>query len=108
MLPQFQTRYVMAFGFFVLGCRRCSPAADAGCSISGRWRCSERSRRSGWRSCSCPTARWPTRTLPRSLNADATALYSMFRNIAGSIGIAVVTALGAERLQVHRAYWRAI
>ena len=28
-------------------------------------------------------------TLPRSLNADATALYSMFRNISGSIGIAV-------------------
>ncbi|HEY2131889.1 MAG TPA: EmrB/QacA family drug resistance transporter, partial [Acetobacteraceae bacterium] len=43
-------------------------------------------------------------TLPRSLNADAAALYSMFRNIAGSIGIAVITAIGAERLQVHRAY----
>ena len=43
-------------------------------------------------------------TLPRSLNADATALYSMFRNISGSIGIAVITALGAERLQAHRAY----
>ena len=28
----------------------------------------------------------------------------MFRNIAGSIGIAVVTAIGAERLQAHRAY----
>ena len=34
-------------------------------------------------------------TLPRSLNADATALYSMFRNIFGSIGIAVITALGS-------------
>ena len=43
-------------------------------------------------------------TLPRSLNADATALYSMFRNISGSVGIAVVTAMGAERLQAHRAY----
>ncbi len=43
-------------------------------------------------------------TLPRSLNADATALYSMFRNISGSIGIAVITAVGAERQQAHRAY----
>ena len=43
-------------------------------------------------------------TLPRALNADATALYSMFRNIAGSIGIAVVTSLAANRLQTHRAY----
>ena len=38
------------------------------------------------------------------MNADATALYSMFRNIAGSIGIAVVTSLTANRLQTHRAY----
>jgi DHA2 family multidrug resistance protein len=43
-------------------------------------------------------------SLPRSLNADATALYSMFRNISGSVGIAVITALGAERQQAHRAY----
>lgn len=43
-------------------------------------------------------------SLPRSLNADATALYSMFRNISGSIGIAVITAVGAERQQAHRAY----
>ena len=43
-------------------------------------------------------------TLPRSLNADATALYSMFRNICGSVGIAVATAIVASRLQVHRAY----
>jgi DHA2 family multidrug resistance protein len=43
-------------------------------------------------------------SLPRSLNADATALYSMFRNISGSIGIAIITAIGAERGQEHRAY----
>jgi DHA2 family multidrug resistance protein len=43
-------------------------------------------------------------SLPRSLNADATALYSMFRNISGSVGIAVITALGAQRQQAHRAY----
>jgi DHA2 family multidrug resistance protein len=28
----------------------------------------------------------------------------MFRNIFGSIGIAVITAVGAERQQAHRAY----
>ena len=28
----------------------------------------------------------------------------MFRNISGSVGIAVITAMGAERLQAHRAY----
>jgi DHA2 family multidrug resistance protein len=28
----------------------------------------------------------------------------MFRNISGSVGIAVITAVGAERQQAHRAY----
>lgn len=43
-------------------------------------------------------------TLPRALSPDATALYSMFRNIAGSVGISVATAITANRLQLHHAY----
>jgi DHA2 family multidrug resistance protein len=43
-------------------------------------------------------------TLPRSLTADATALYAMFRNIAGSAGIALVAALVTQHSQMHRAY----
>jgi MFS transporter, DHA2 family, multidrug resistance protein len=43
-------------------------------------------------------------SLPRSLNADAAALYAMFRNIAGSIGISAAAAITAHRLQVHRAH----
>ncbi len=43
-------------------------------------------------------------TLPRELNGDATALYSMFRNVAGSIGIAASTALIQQRAQVHQSY----
>jgi DHA2 family multidrug resistance protein len=42
--------------------------------------------------------------LPRSLNTDAAALYSMFRNIVGSVGIALATAMSDRRLQVHRAH----
>jgi DHA2 family multidrug resistance protein len=43
-------------------------------------------------------------TLPKELNGDASALYVMLRNIAGSIGIALATAMVAQRTQVRRAY----
>ena len=43
-------------------------------------------------------------TLPRELNGDAAALYTMFRNVSGSIGISVATALITSRTQVREAY----
>lgn len=43
-------------------------------------------------------------TLPRELNADATALFVMFRNVFGSIGIAVASSMIIQRLQVHQSY----
>ncbi|MGA2552888.1 MAG: DHA2 family efflux MFS transporter permease subunit [Burkholderiaceae bacterium] len=43
-------------------------------------------------------------TLPKELSADAAALYTMFRNVSGSIGISLATACVTERLQVRQAY----
>jgi DHA2 family multidrug resistance protein len=43
-------------------------------------------------------------TLPRELNGDATALYAMFRNVFGSIGISLASAMIIERSQVHQSY----
>jgi DHA2 family multidrug resistance protein len=43
-------------------------------------------------------------TIPRSLQGDGAALFTMFRNIAGSVGISVSTALITTRSQVHMAY----
>ena len=43
-------------------------------------------------------------TLPKEQNGDAAALYTMFRNVAGSIGISVATALVTERTQVRTAH----
>jgi DHA2 family multidrug resistance protein len=43
-------------------------------------------------------------TLPRELNGDAAALYTMFRNVVGSVGISVATALITTRTQVREAY----
>ena len=43
-------------------------------------------------------------TLPKELNSDAAALYTMFRNVSGSIGISLSTAEVTERTQIRSAY----
>ena len=43
-------------------------------------------------------------TLPAAQRGDAVALQVMFRNLAGSIGIAIAAALVTTRSQVHMAY----
>ena len=43
-------------------------------------------------------------TMPRSQSSDGAALYTMFRNVAGSIGISVVTALVSNAQQGHMFY----
>ena len=43
-------------------------------------------------------------TVPRELNGDATALFTMSRNVFGGIGISVSTALVTEHLQVRQSY----
>jgi MFS transporter, DHA2 family, multidrug resistance protein len=104
VLPNVQTRYVIAFGFFVLGCsaafaNHLTPQLDFWTLAMFR-----AFQTVGLAFLFVPNSTLSYSTLPRSLNADAAALYSMFRNISGSIGIAVITALGTEREQVHRAY----
>ncbi|MEK6421792.1 MAG: DHA2 family efflux MFS transporter permease subunit [Burkholderia gladioli] len=43
-------------------------------------------------------------TIPQRLNDDASALFTMFRNVAGSIGISVSTAMIRERAQARMAH----
>ena len=43
-------------------------------------------------------------TLPRELNGDGAALFAMFRNVFGSIGISLSTAQITQRSQVHQTY----
>ena len=43
-------------------------------------------------------------TLPKELNGDAAALYTMFRNVAGSIGISLSTAEITQRTQIRTAH----
>jgi DHA2 family multidrug resistance protein len=43
-------------------------------------------------------------TVPAELNGDATALFSMARNVFGGIGISISTALVTEHLQIRQAH----
>jgi MFS transporter, DHA2 family, multidrug resistance protein len=104
VLPNVQTRFVIAFGFLALGfsslfAAHLTPQMDFWTLALFR-----AFQTFGLAFLFVPNSTLSYSSLPRTLNADATALYSMFRNISGSIGIAVVTAIGANRLQTHRAY----
>lgn len=44
------------------------------------------------------------RTLPAHLNGDATSLFTMLRNLGGSIGISLATSLVTTRSQAWQAY----
>jgi DHA2 family multidrug resistance protein len=43
-------------------------------------------------------------SLPKSFSSDAAALFTMFRNVSGSIGISLCTALVTERTQARQAH----
>ena len=51
-----------------------------------------------------PTSTISYSTMPRALNGDASSLYVMLRNVAGSIGISLATAGVTQRSQVRQAY----
>jgi MFS transporter, DHA2 family, multidrug resistance protein len=103
-LPNFQTRHLLAFGFLVLGlsgwyAARLTPQIDFWTLASFR-----AMQTVGLAFLFVPNSTLSYSTLPRRFNADAAALYSMFRNIAGSIGISVTIALAQQQGQVQRAY----
>ncbi|MBN9563808.1 MAG: DHA2 family efflux MFS transporter permease subunit [Alphaproteobacteria bacterium] len=104
LLPHVQTRYIIAFGFFSLGCallyaHRLTPNIDFFTLATIR-----AAQTFGLAFLFVPNSTITYSTLPKELNADASALYTMLRNIAGSVGISLSTAMVAEQTQVHRAY----
>jgi DHA2 family multidrug resistance protein len=102
-LPNFQTRHLLAFGFVVLAgaswwAHRLTPQIDSASLAAFRAIQSV-----ALAFLFVPNSTLAYSTLPRRLNADAAALYSMFRNIAGSGGIAITVALVEQRRQAEQA-----
>ncbi|TPG64957.1 DHA2 family efflux MFS transporter permease subunit [Ewingella americana] len=104
LMPIVQTRLIIAFGFFLLAASfiysgSLTPNVDFATLVMYR---SAQSLGLGFLFVPLTTIAFVT--IPQRLNADAAALFTMFRNVAGSIGISLSTAGVTERTQAHSAH----
>jgi len=103
MLPYIQTRFIIAFGFFALGCslmyaRTLTPDIDFTTLALMR-----AAQTFGLAFLFVPNSTITYSTLPRELNGDGSSLYVMLRNVSGSIGISLSTAMVTQRAQEEQA-----
>ena len=104
LMPLIQTRLIIAFGYFILGCAYMYAhglTPDPTFETLGLMRATQTC---GLAFLFVPISTITYATTPRSLNADASSLYVMLRNVAGSIGISLATAGITERTQAHQVY----
>jgi DHA2 family multidrug resistance protein len=99
-----QTRFIIAAGFFIMGLAFLFSSTLA-LNIDFKTLVLMRAAQTaGLAFLFVPISTITFSTLPRELNGDATALFAMIRNIFGSIGISVASAMVIERTQVHQSY----
>jgi MFS transporter, DHA2 family, multidrug resistance protein len=100
-----QTRYVIAFGFLVLGFGLVSTSTIITPDVDFRTLMMMRTLQSaGLGFLLVPINTVAFLTLPRELNNDGAALFAVFRNVFGSIAISLATAAITKRTQIHQAY----
>jgi DHA2 family multidrug resistance protein len=104
ILPRVQTRFVVTVGFLVLGgsmlySRMLAPDIDFRHLMYMRM-----AQSLGIGFLFVPLSILAYSTLPHDLQQDATALFTMFRNVLGSVGISVTTAMITSRTQTQMAY----
>ena len=98
------TKYIVAFGFVVIGAGLAYSmllAPDIDYATLAKMRAAQSI---GIALLFVPISTLSYATLPKTLNGDAAALYTMFRNVSGSIGISLATAMVTERTQVRTAH----
>jgi len=103
LLPIVPTRAIIAFGFFLLGCaflysHDLTSYIDFSTLVKMRI-----FQTIGVGFLFVPISATAYLTLPKALNGDAAALFTMFRNVAGSVGISVSAALLTTRTQERMA-----
>jgi len=97
-------KYIIALGFFIMGCslvysHYLVPNIDFKTLTTMR-----AAQTAGLAFLFVPISTIAFSTLPKTSNADASALFTMFRNYFGSLSISAATALVTERSQVRQAY----
>ncbi|HEY1943907.1 MAG TPA: DHA2 family efflux MFS transporter permease subunit [Roseiarcus sp.] len=99
-----QTRLIVATGFFVMGCALVYSSGLAP-NIDFKTLVMMRSfQTAGLAFLFVPISTLTYLTLPLRLRGDGAALFSMFRNVFGSIGVSLSTALVEQRSQVQQSY----
>jgi MFS transporter, DHA2 family, multidrug resistance protein len=104
VMPYIQTRLIIGFGFFTLGCAYSYAHGLTPDASFGRLALMRATQTLGLAFLFVPTSTISYSTMPRALNADASSLYVMLRNIAGSIGISLSTAGITQRTQIRQSY----
>jgi MFS transporter, DHA2 family, multidrug resistance protein len=104
LMTVLQTRYVIALGFTIMGgalmfSSTITPNIDFRTLVLMRT-----AQTAGLAFLFVPISTVAYLTLPRNLRGDGAALFSMFRNVFGSIGISLATAQVTQRSQVHQTY----
>jgi DHA2 family multidrug resistance protein len=104
LLPNVPTRYIIAFGFLSLGFAL-AYATELAPQMSFRDLALLRLAQTfGLAFLFVPNSTLSYSTIPKDLNTDASSLYVMLRNVAGSVGISFATSMVVARTQAHRAY----
>jgi DHA2 family multidrug resistance protein len=104
VMPRVQTRYLLGIGFLLMGCgllysRNIASDVDFFHLVLMR-----AAQAAPLAFLFVPASVLAYQTVPQQLQGDAAALFTMFRNVAGSVGISVSTAIITSRTQVHMAY----
>jgi MFS transporter, DHA2 family, multidrug resistance protein len=99
-----QTRFIIAAGFFIMGCAFVYSSRLAANIDFKTLMMMRGAQTAALAFLFVPISTIAYTTLPRELNGDATALFTMFRNVFGSIGVSVSTAMITERTQIHQSY----
>ncbi len=104
VMPLVQTRFLISFGFCLLGLALVYSAhltPDIDFDTLTKMRIAQTI---GLAFLFVPINTIAFSTLPKEMNGDGAALITMFRNVAGSIGISVATAAVTGRTQVRMAH----
>jgi DHA2 family multidrug resistance protein len=104
LMKKVQARYVIAMGFFIMGCSLVY-SAHLVLQIDFRHLVLYRlTQTAALGFLFVPISTIAYQTLPREMNGDASALFSMVRNVLGSLGISASTSLVTQRTQVREAH----
>ena len=104
LIPLVQTRFLIAIGFFMMACSliysgSLNPQIDFRQLVYIR--CAQTV---GLAFMFVPISTIAYVTVPRELNGDASALFTMSRNVIGAVGISLANSQVTERTQVREAY----